>query len=125
MYTESQVSALDPNFRAEKSNLLQVGKGDGPDGCNVGKAVRRRKGPDGKGHVEDRASSGWTLEKLGEGGMGESSWLTSLDRKVALKFVPDFLQEDPRAQKRFLCEAKSAVALDHPFICKIYETGEE
>ena len=66
------------------------------------------------------------LEKIGQGGMGEVFLAqdTSLDRKVALKFLPDFLQQDPTAKKRFLREAKSAAALDHPFICKIYETGD-
>ena len=65
------------------------------------------------------------LEKIGEGGMGEVYLAedTSLDRKVALKFLPDYLQADEVAQKRFLREAKSAAALDHPYICKIFETG--
>ena len=48
----------------------------------------------------------------------------TLDRKVALKFLPDRLEKDKRARTRFLRKAKSAAALDHPYICKIYEIGE-
>ena len=47
-----------------------------------------------------------------------------LERKVAIKFLPDELQADPVARGRFEREAKSAAALDHPFICKIYEFTE-
>lgn len=65
------------------------------------------------------------LEKIGAGGMGEVFLAedTSLQRKVALKFLPS-LQDNPTARKRFLWEARAAAALDHPFICKIHETGE-
>ncbi|MFC1529624.1 protein kinase [Gemmatimonadota bacterium] len=67
------------------------------------------------------------VRKLGEGGMGLVYLAkdTSLDRNVALKFLPESLQQDPTARKLFLREAKSAAALDHPYICNIFQVGEE
>jgi TolB-like protein/Tfp pilus assembly protein PilF/predicted Ser/Thr protein kinase len=66
------------------------------------------------------------IEKLGQGGMGEVFLAhdTSLDRKVALKFLPPGMQQDATAHKRFIREAKSAAALDHPYICHINEVAE-
>ena len=66
------------------------------------------------------------VEKIGQGGMGEVFLAddTSLHRKVALKFLPPALQQDAAARKRFLREAHSAAALDHPFICHINEVAE-
>ena len=66
------------------------------------------------------------LEKLGEGGMGQVYLAqdTRLGRKVALKFISEARQSDPVARRRLLSEAKSAAALDHAFICKIYEVAQ-
>jgi serine/threonine protein kinase/tetratricopeptide (TPR) repeat protein len=66
------------------------------------------------------------IKLLGKGGMGEVYLAedTVLDRKVALKLLSESLQQDADARKRFLREAKSAAALDHPFICQVYDTGE-
>ena len=56
------------------------------------------------------------LEKIGQGGVVEVFFAddTSLHRKVALKFLPPSIQQDPTAHKRFILEARSAVALDRP-----------
>jgi len=71
----------------------------------------------------DRAISHYRITaKLSEGGMGEVCLAidTSLDRKVALKFLPESLQKDPEARERLIREAKAASRLRHTNIFTIY-----
>ena len=67
------------------------------------------------------------LEKLGEGGMGvvyKAQDLT-LDRFVAIKFLPSHLSDSPDNKSRFMQEAKATASLNHPNILNVFEVVEQ
>ena len=64
---------------------------------------------------------------LGRGGMGAvyRAWDSNLDRHVAIKILPPQLVADPERVRRFVQEAKSASALNHPNVISIYDIGQD
>ncbi len=65
------------------------------------------------------------LAPLGSGGMGEVyvSRDTRLDRRVAIKVLPEHLSAGPDAERRFEQEARVVARLNHPNICTLYDIG--
>lgn len=64
---------------------------------------------------------------IGKGGMGMvyEGEDTALSRRVAIKFLPDSLTQNPKAVERFITEAQVAGRLNHPNIIAIYDIGQE
>ncbi len=47
-----------------------------------------------------------------------------LGRCVAVKILPPEYSRDRRAKERFLREARTASAVDHPNLCTVHDVGE-
>jgi len=64
--------------------------------------------------------------KIGEGGIGEVYLAQDkkLERKVALKILPEEVASNQERMGRFVQEAKAAAQLNHPNIAHVYEIDE-
>jgi len=64
---------------------------------------------------------------IGQGGMGTvyEAIQPRLDRRVAIKVLPEYLAQDGDFVQRFQREATTAASLQHPNILTIYDVGQE
>src|SRR5207302_3605794 len=64
---------------------------------------------------------------LGQGGMGVVYDATDprLQRRVAIKTLPDARSADPEAMPRFIREGRAAARLNHPHVVTVYEIDRD
>lgn len=85
-------------------------------------------GDEDKSEPMKREISHYRIERLlGEGGMGKVYLAEDvrLNRRVALKVLPDALVGDRDRLRRFEREAQAASALNHPNILTVHEFGDD
>lgn len=115
--------------RDVESLLAHDREADDVIGGAVGRAVEKL--PDGSVGSEQflgKIIGGCRIiELIGKGGMGMvfKAVDTRLNRPVAIKALPPDCFADPERKRRFLQEAKSASALNHPNIVTVHGIAEE
>ena len=65
--------------------------------------------------------------ELGRGGYGvvRAGRHRQLGRAVAIKELPQVLSQDPQVRERFVAEARTLAALDHPHVVPVYDYVEQ
>ena len=125
----------DESLREEVEKLIASHREAGAQGFMNSPAVERAAGllaDESEDRDEFRLKKGqllgsyMILERIGAGGMGEVYLATDtrLDRKVALKILPQDFADDVRRMQRFTLEAKVASTLNQPNILTVFEFGK-
>ena len=132
-----QACAGDQDLRREAESLLAHHKDAGSfiespalemaaQALTPGRHTSPESGDSATGLVGKTLSHYRVLEKLGQGGMGVvyKAHDTHLDRPVALKVLRPEVVADRERKRRFVQEAKTASALNHPNILHVYDIDQ-
>lgn len=109
-------------------------KGDAYDTTVLAESGPRATGPRSKPPPRDSSPEHWTgahfdhfrIEApLGRGGMGDvyAAHDTSLDRRVAIKVLPDEYADQQDLYERFIREARAQARMNSPHVAHIYYIG--
>ncbi len=123
-----EACAGDVELRAEVEALLAAEERSGPldrEGSDHATLIQEAVAEASGSALEGSLLGPYRVDRvLGAGGMGivYEGLDTRLERSVAIKVLPAGFGQGA-AQERFLREARTASALDHPNICSIHDIG--
>ncbi|MBI2191230.1 MAG: SUMF1/EgtB/PvdO family nonheme iron enzyme [Planctomycetes bacterium] len=121
-----QISCSNPQCRQPLAcpDDLAGGQVQCPKCGSVNPVPARRDAPPAQGM---RLGHYRLIRKLGEGGMGSvfEAIQDGLNRRVALKILPQRLLTDSAYLERFQREARAAASLNHPNIVTVYDIGHD
>jgi serine/threonine-protein kinase len=128
----NQACAGDPRLREEVEALLAADeRAGGFLGTPAGEYAADLLGDvaveeEGEAELHGLLGPYRLVRQIGSGGMGVvyEAEDTRLGRRVAVKVLPPDYGRDPRAKQRFVREARTASALDHPNLCTVYDIGD-
>ena len=118
--------AGDSDLRAEVEKLLDSYQTDFMAGPAIGEMAESMSAKRQQLKAGQRLGRYRITQPIGAGGMGEVYLAhdTELERDVALKILAGDVAADQQRMQRFIQEAKTASALNHPNIITIYEVGQ-
>lgn len=109
------LQALGPSWRERLTGRVRKGSGHAPALSRAGDDA-----PPSFGDIEVK-------RLVASGGMGVvfEGWDPALKRKVALKRLRGEIAGDPKERARFIAEARTVAALEHPNIVRIHAVRED